>query len=67
MYNPGFVKEQVKLNYCGVYYSGDSVDLCIHRTYSVMRFFFWMIGMLGLFLLYKGTTNFVQSRGSHRN
>ena len=47
MYKEGFVKEQLKINYCGVYYTGDDTTLCIQRSYSVMRLFFWLIGMLG--------------------
>lgn len=64
MYDDG-LKEPWRENYCNSHWgfeSQQSVDDCIRRAYLGMRVFFWVIGLIGLIMFYKGLSSFCRSR-----
>jgi hypothetical protein len=66
MYDEQLVRSHVEVNYCSNADSG-SVDTCVNRVYSIARICFWLIGLFGIFLFYRGTATFLTARRANGN
>lgn len=65
-YYKGFEQEWTK-NWCSQYDNDAQVQKCVEWCVASMRTVFFIIGFIGLILLFKGFSAFFRSRGSSSN
>ncbi len=50
MYNTDYVNQHWRQSYCNDYWgynSEESISACVQRSYTILRFFFWIVGFIG--------------------